>query len=343
MRLRLSRPVKIGLEILVLVLLVALFIKVLDFRRVQSYIQLITPRVFLVIFCFQIAILLIQTFQWGLILRQAGIYRGVWWTFWSRISGFALTYLTPSMYFGGEPVRASLYKDCTMSYQKVYASIALDKYIELASKIPAIIVGFSLLVYFVHTGTALIVVSGALLAVFIGFFVFLIVKLFNSEKFIVNLFKKLLRPVARLNRRAAVKVLRSMREFAVDVRTIIRRRRIFYLAMAAGVLVSLVEVLQTLYVLSVLGHASLPNSFVIYTTVVIQGLIGLLPGNIGGMEGTHLFIFNVLRIGSDPSIVYTIILRMGQMTMVLIGLLNIFAWRFERARVRGADRNRTDA
>ena len=92
----------------------------------------------------------------------------------------------------------------------------------------------------------------------------------------------------------------------------------------------------------VLGHPSLPNSFVIFSTVVVQGLIGLLPGNIGGMEGTHLFIFNLLRIGSNASLVYTIILRMGQMTMVLLGLGFIFMWRLEKVRVRGADRNRTD-
>jgi uncharacterized protein (TIRG00374 family) len=343
MKLRLSAPLKLALELIALGLLVFLFIKVLDFRHVRTYLALITPRVFLGIVGFQLGILFLQTFQWSLILREAGIYRGAWWTFWSRISGFSLTYLTPSMYFGGEPVRASLYKDCTMSYQKVYATIALDKYIELAGKIPCVVVGFSLLVYFVHTGTVLIIVAGTFLAAFIGFFLFLIVKLFNSEKFIVNLFKRLLRPVARVNRRTAVKVLRAMREFAVDVHAIMRRRRIFYLAMVAGVLVAVVEVFQTLYILFVLGHPSLPNSFVIFATVLVQGLIGLLPGNIGGMEGTHLFIFNVLRIGSEPSLVYTIILRMGQMTMVLLGLMNIVAWRFERARLKGADRNRTDA
>ena len=345
MKFHLSRPVKICLEIVILGLLVFLFMEVLDFHQVKGYLQLITPRVLLGILGFQLAILLIQTFQWGLILREAGTYRGAWLTFWARTSGFALTYLTPSMYFGGEPVRASLYKSGKTTYQKVYATIALDKYIELAGKIPCILVGFSILVYFVHTGTLLIIVAGTILAVFIGFFIFLIAKLFSSETFIVTFFKRLLRPITRINPRLAVKVVKAMREFAKDVHTLIRRRKIFYLAMAAGMRVASVEVLQTLYILYVLGHPSLPNSFVIFSTVVIQGLIGLLPGNIGGMEGTHLFIFNILRVGSDPSLVYTIILRIGQMTMVLLGLLNIVVWRIDRARVRvrGADRNRTDA
>ncbi len=343
MKLRLSRPVKIAIELAALALLVFLFVKVLDFRQVRKYIELITPQVILGILAFQLAVLVIQSFQWALILREAGIYRGIWWTFWSRVSGFALTYLTPSMYFGGEPVRASLYKDGRMSYQKVYATIALDKYIELAGKIPCIVAGFSLLVYFAHTGTVLILVAGTIVFGFVGLFVFLIVKLFSSRTFIITFFKRVLRPLSRLNPSLSGKVLRALEEFATHVHDIIGRRKIFYLAMLASFFVAVIEVLQTWYILFVLGHPSLPNSLVIFSTVVVQGLIGLLPGNIGGMEGTHLFIFNLLQIGSNPSLVYTIILRIGQMSMVLLGLLNIFAWRVDRVRVRGADRNRTDA
>ena len=343
MKIALSRPVKIALEIFLFGLLLVLFILVLDFDMVRQFIRLITVRVVLCILGFQLAILAAQTFQWMLVLREAGIFRGVWRTFWSRVSGFSLTYLTPSMYFGGEPVRASLYKDGEMSYEKLYATIALDKYIELATKLPCIIVGFSFLVYFVHVGTVLIIVSGAIILVFLGFFIFLIIKLFNSKTFIVSFFRRILRPVARVNPRLAIRVLRSVREFARDVQEIIGRRRIFYLAMCAGITVAVIEVLQTYYILSVLGHGSLPNSFVIFATVVIQGLIGLLPGNLGGMEGTHLAIFNILRIGSTQSLVYTIILRIGQMTMVLIGILNIVGWRISKARARGADRIRTDA
>ena len=342
MKVRLSRPLRIAIEVTVLALLVLLFVKVLDPRQLRRYVALITPQVVTGILTFQLAILVTQTFHWALILKEAGIYRGFWWTFFSRVSGFALTYLTPSMYFGGEPVRASLYKDAFMSYEKVYATIALDKYIELGAKIPLIIVGFSLLVYFVHTGTVLIFIAGFILLVFIGLFLFVIVKLFSSRTFILTAIKPVVRPLARINPRLAVKILRSMREFAKDVHEIIRRRRIFYLALAAGVLVALVEVLQTDYILFVLGHPSIPNSIVIFSTVVIQGLIGILPGNIGGMEGTHLFIFNLLRIGSNASLVYTLILRMGQLTMVLLGLGFIFLWRVEKVRVRGADRNRTD-
>jgi uncharacterized protein (TIRG00374 family) len=343
MKFKISRPVKIAIELILLGLLVFLFVKVLDFKRLWEYIQSITPIVLLGVVGFQLAMLTLQSLQWRLILREAGIARSLWMTFLARTSGFALTYLTPSMYFGGEPVRAGLYKDSRMSYQKVYASIALDKYIELASKLPCIIIGFSYLIFLAHPSTGLIVVASVVLLAFIGLFLFLMAKLFSGGKFIVKFFKKLLWPVARINPRAAVRVLRALREFAMDLHALIRRRKIFYLALLIGALVGLVEVFQTFYIISILGYPDLPRSFVIFSTVVIQGLIGLLPGNLGGMEGTHLFIFTVLGLGSTPSLAYTIILRIGQMTMVLMGVLNIVVWRIIKVRQRGADRIRTDA
>jgi uncharacterized protein (TIRG00374 family) len=345
MKFKISRPVKICIEIVLLGLLAALFIKVPDYQRLQKYITLITAKVLLGVLCFQFAILILQTLHWNLIMREAGISRGLWRTFWARTSGFALTYLTPSMYFGGEPVRASLMKDDRTSYQKLYATIALDKYIELFTKLPCILVGFSLLIFLAHPGITLIIVAGAILLAFIGFFLFLMARLFSGGLFIVRFTKRILRPFIRLNPRFCVKVVRGIREFASDLHAIISRKKIFYLAMLLGFAVAVVEVFQTFYILTILGHTylTLPRSFVIFASVVIQGLIGLLPGNLGGMEGTHLAVFKLLWIDPDMSLVYTIILRIGQMTMVLLGILNIVFWRIIALKRRGADRIRTGA
>lgn len=348
MRFRLPRWARVAIELVALGLLVLLFALVLDFKEIQGILRRITYQVVLVVVGFQLFLQIAGTFQWGLILREAGIHRGPWHVFWSRVSGFAVTYLTPSMYFGGEPVRASTYKNCTMSYQRLYATIALDKYIELATKFPCIIAGFAILVFLIHPGTTLVVVAGAMVMGLTGFFVFLMVKLFSSRTFIVTFFKRLISPLARLNPRIAVKVIRAMKEFAQDVAEIIRRKRTFWLALSTGIAVAVVEVMQTWYILRILdprwpGPDLLIRSFVIFSTVILQALVGLLPGNLGGMEGTHLAIFNVLGIGSARSLVYTIVLRIGQMTMTALGILYIVGWRIRRARMRGADRNRTDA
>jgi uncharacterized protein (TIRG00374 family) len=334
-----SKPVKIAVEIALLGLLALLFVRILDVKQFQDIFTQVTFRVFLGILGFQLVLQFLGTAQWMLILREAGISRGPWRVFWSKLSGYSVTYLTPSMYFGGEPVRAALYKDAAMSYQRVYATIALDKYIELFGKMPCILIGFSLLLLRVHTGWPVLVLASILIFASVGFFLFLTVKLFSSRTFIVTLSKKLIRPLARVKRRTAVKVLRAIREFAKDVAEVIHKKKVFYVAMVLSVLYAVVEVFQTYYLLTVLGTPDIYDSFIIFASVVVQGLIGFLPGNLGGMEGTNLFVFSILWLGSTPSLIYSIILRMGQMSMVLLGILNIVVSRVVRAGRKGADRN----
>lgn len=356
MRVRLPRWARIAIEAVGLGLLVLLFVRILDREEVLGHLQRITVRTVAGVLAFQLLIQALGTFQWALVLREAGIFRGVWRAFTARIAGFAVTYLTPSMYFGGEPVRASVYKAASMSYRRLYATIVLDKYIELSTKFPCIIAGFAILVVLIRPSIVLVSVVGAVLAFFLGFFVLLVARLFNRPDLVARLTKRLARPVARLNRRLAVRMIVGMKEFAREVAGIMAHRRVFYLAMLTGVTVSAVEVLQTFFILGEIDPSwqaveRLVHSFVIFATVFIQALVGLLPGNLGGMEGTHLVIFNVLGIGSARSLIYTIILRIGQMSVVLLGIVSIVAWRAWRAGRasrppegrKGADRNRTDA
>ena len=235
MKLPLNKPLRIVIEIVALGLIALLFVRVLDLRRLQEYLSLVTFQVICGVLLFQLAILVVHTVQWEMILREAGIARGFLKTFWARTSGFALTYLTPSVLFVGEPVRAKLYKDDAMSYERIFATVALDKYIELVTKLPCITVGFFCLVMLDRHGTALIVASAVLLSIFLGFFVFLMVKLFTSEHFIVRFFTRILRPLERINPRASARVIRMIDEFSRDLHAIIRRKKTFCLAMLAGI------------------------------------------------------------------------------------------------------------
>ena len=295
-------------------------------------------RVVLAVLAIHLALHLLGSLQWWLILREAGMRIGYLRVFRARMSGYAITYLTPSMYFGGEPVRAMLLKDGTASYKKIAATIALDKYIELFTKMPLIVVGFAFIVLLLHVELPYLLLAGALIAAFCGLFVFVTVHLFQGRGSVRRLAKGILRPLVRIRPRWAVRAVRVATDFEREVHLIIKRRWVFYTAMCVGILFSGVEVLQTWYVLRVLGHANTVHPFVIYATIVVQGLVSILPGNIGGMEGVHLFIFTVLGIGSSTSLIYTVILRIGQMSFVFLGLVNLFVSRLFARPARGAAR-----
>ena len=339
---KIKKLLRLAIEVALIVLMFTLFIRLLDWEQFRGYLLAITLRIILSVLAIHFVLHALGALQWMLILREAGLSLGFLRVYRARLSGYAITYLTPSMYFGGEPVRALLLKDGNATYKKIAATIVLDKYIELFTKLPLIVVGFSFVVLLLRVELPFVLLAGALIAAFCGLFVFVSAHLFGGGGFIRRLAKALLRPLVRVRPRWAVRCLRVATDFECEVGLIIRRRSVFYLAMGVGILSSAVEVFQTWYVLTALGHGSLVHPFVIYATIVVQGLVSILPGNIGGMEGVHLFIFAVLGIGSAPSLIYTVILRIGQMSYVFLGLVNLFLSRLFGATARRAAAARRD-
>ncbi len=80
-----------------------------------------------------LATLLLWSLSWWIILRAYGV-RVSWWAVWrARMCGFAITYLTPSMYLGGEP--ASVYliareQQGTSPTTRIVATILVAKLLE---------------------------------------------------------------------------------------------------------------------------------------------------------------------------------------------------------------------
>jgi glycosyltransferase 2 family protein len=338
-----SRPLKIVIEVLLLAGLVVLFIVLLDPRQLRQYILRITLPSLLGLLVFQVAIHTVGMLQWVVLLRQSGIRASAWQVFRARLSGCAVTSLTPSAYFGGEPVRAALLKDPSMTWRQVFATIAVDKYIELFTKFPVAVLGFGFLIFRANPGETLVIISSVFVGVFLAIFLFLMVRLFQGGVFIVGLFKALLRPVTRVRPRLAVKIFHPVRDFTRSVEHLIKSRRVFYLAMSLGLLLSVVELLQYAYVLSVLGISSLADAAIIFFGHVFLGIFSFIPGNVGSMEGVFLFVFALLGLGYDRSLIFSMMMRMGQSVMVALGVANIVASRLIRGVAKGADRIRTGA
>ncbi|MCI2430226.1 flippase-like domain-containing protein [Candidatus Acetothermia bacterium] len=83
--------------------------------------------------------------SWWVILRAYGIRVGWWTTWWARLSGFAITYLTPSMYFGGEPASVFLIVRGQAGEQRatrVVATLLVSKLLEGLSLLAFVYLGF---------------------------------------------------------------------------------------------------------------------------------------------------------------------------------------------------------
>jgi len=79
---------------------------------------------------------------WSIILRSYGIRVSIPRIIGARLSGYAISYLTPTLYFGGEPFRALLVSDATSAPgTRVFATIIVERFLGGLSMIVFILAG----------------------------------------------------------------------------------------------------------------------------------------------------------------------------------------------------------
>jgi len=81
-------------------------------------------------------------FSWWIILRSYGLHLPVRTAWGSWLAGYAVTYLTPSLYFGGEPIRALLVTDRSRApTTRVVATIVVERVLGGISLIIFVLLG----------------------------------------------------------------------------------------------------------------------------------------------------------------------------------------------------------
>ncbi len=210
-----------------------------------------------------------------------------------------------------------------MTYRQLFATIAVDKYIELFTKFPIAVLGFGFLILRANPGRTLVVVSSLFVAFFLSVFLLLMVRLFQGGDFIMRIFKRALRPVTRVRPRLAVKIIHPVRDFTRSVTHIIKSRQRLLSRHVSGHSAQRRRAVQYYYVLAVLGIFSVGDAAIIFFGHVFLGIFSFIPGNVGSMEGVFLFVFTLLGLGSDRSLIFSMIMRIGQLVMVALGVANI--------------------
>lgn len=291
----------------------------------------ITPGVLAAMVGFQAALLGLGSLCWALILRQASLFRGCWRCFWARTAGFAVTYLTPSASLAGIPVRAELYREEGVDGEALYATVVLDTFLEVSGKVPCIAAGVLSLALPGLPRPALLAAAAVPMVCAVG-----AVLLFRGRRSggapAADRLGILLGPLAALRPGLADGIRSKVRGFRAAMSGIVRDRNALAGAVAAAMAVAAVEVAQTWFLLAVLGTPSLPHSFAIYASILVQGFTGVLPGNLGGMEGAHMAVFSLLGLAPASGLLYTAMLRSGQSAAVLCGILYIPCRRLAQAR-----------
>jgi len=280
--------------------------------------------------------------SWWIILRAYGIHLSVGTVTAARLGGYAVTYLTPTLYFGGEPVRAMMVVGNTPApATRVFATIVVERFLG----------GLSLLV-FVLIGTFYAIVSPSIdvmgrreVVIGVAFITFWIVigliDFAGNFKWISRVMSALGRIVPRWGRgleRAAVRVSETEDEIS----------NAFRQHWKATVLAFLVQLLATFFSYmrpQIFFHFSaarvfgFPELSLLFTlNIMLSFFLWITPGGVGTSEAALIGIFTLVGVEKGGAVAYSLIFKVFELVLVAIGL-----WCIVRRGLRRLARGHGDA
>ena len=283
-----------------------------------------SPWGFIPLFVLTVIIHIVSALKWQYLLRTMGIrvplipLTKIW------LAGYAVSYITPVVYIGGEFFRAyALRERYGVPWARALSSIFIDKSVEAAVWITVILAGAAVLIS--QSGTAslskAIAVSLVSILVFGGFLAVIYIFSFRKKSLVHFWFTKVLKSKNS-----------TTGKFLGDI------EKDFFVFFSAGNKAHILGV--TRLALLKYGLLLVRNILLLYYLVgalTISGsIVGLgfsylsfiapIPGAIGAQEGLLSLVFARIGFEAGTGTVFTLLLRAAEVVMVGFGLYFLARW-----------------
>ena len=261
----------------------------------------------------------IVIYRWMLILHAQGDMVRYRQLLAPKFIGFAISYLTPGLYIGGEPVRAYvLKKEAGVKFSHGLASIIVDKILDFTYPLPFLIGG---LVYAIFTYNIAWGALGFFVLVLLGLIILLI--FFYIQTYRGKGFFSALMVFLKLDRLKVVRRLyKKVQYFENLIITFFQKRRALF---AKGLLLSLLAgsliFFQFVVILNALGiGAGFFKIFVLMVFMILSFLIPI-PGSLGSFEAGQVIVFKALNHPASVGVAFSLIIRVTELLKVAVGLI----------------------
>jgi len=276
----------------------------------------------------QMAALFILTFfkiifwiiRWRIVLRTMGFgnlpFRKL---AAARLGEFAVSYLTPGIYWGGEGVRIFVLKKFfNISLSKGVVSIILDRLFDIIGFCLFIFIG--IIIFFLERNLNAVLFLAILvsLPVFLLFFIFKFPGLERILNFLIKIFR--LEKLEYVRRNGE-----NLRGIGHSV-TVFFERPLSQLGpiMVFTALSFFASVCQVMLFLSFLREScSLFSGMVMRILMVVAGFVPL-PANLGVLEGTNTLVFQWFHSTAETGLSFSLLTRLIDFSFVILGILILF-------------------
>ncbi len=265
---------------------------------------------------------------WWVLLRAYGIVIPFHRVIGARLSGYAISYITPSLYFGGEPVRALIAADSSSApITRIFATIVVERFLGGLSLAFFILIGG----FFAFTSPQVthIEKQAVLIGVpFISFWIAVaLIDFAGNYKWISRIIRSLGRVFARWKgglERAADKVAETEDEVYYAFTKHWRATLLSLLIQLVSNLLTYIRPLVFFYFSShtILTFSQL--SLVFTLSIIMSTVLWFTPGGLGTGEAALIGIFALVGIAKDGAVAFSLSYKAFELLVVAIGMAYVF-------------------
>ncbi len=260
--------------------------------------------------------------SWYVILRAYGVRMSISSLIGARLSGYAISYVTPSLYFGGEPIRALIIRRNSFApTTRIYASIIVERFLGGISMLIFVLVGtFSALssVAKQQRGIVLFGIGFISFWIIIGF-----VNFARNRKWISQIIHLLGRVLPRWQNgfnRAADKVSET-EDDVYDAFT--QHWQGTLLAFALQVLATFFIYMrpQVFFYFSSQQTFSFSQLSLLFAfTMLLASFLWFTPGGLGTAEAALIGVFQLVAVGKVGAVAYSLTFKLVELLLVAVGI-----------------------
>jgi hypothetical protein len=229
--------------------------------------------------------------------------------------GMAVNNITPSGRGGGEPVRAYIlgkYTKCSM--ESSFATVIADKGLDTFPLFLLAVITIIYAVLYLRLSTLTVLALTIALVLLVILFIIALYMSLNrkmGEKVTKWLVKVIKRFSKKEHSNLEKNALTTLYGFQNSIRTLIKNRKVLIYALPLSFLIWFVEILRVYIIfLAFNTSVSLELIAVIFVIATLIGMVPLLPGGVGAVDGMMILLFSIAGIPPSVGAAATIVERL---------------------------------
>ena len=269
---------------------------------------------------------IIGAFRWKIIIDSQNSHRiNFIKVLRAKLAGFAVSYITPSVLVGGEPVRAYMIKEeAGCDWEKSFASVIIDQAIYLFTMFLFMVIGFLFLVD--HFSLPMSVFYGFGIIIFATFLIFYLFyfRLINKNSDGHGFFMFIIK-TTKLDK---IKFIERKKENIETTEKIIahffkKENKAFIRAFILAIIEVLLYLVTIWIIILYLGKTiDFVYSASIFFILTLANLVPI-PGSLGSFEASLTFVFNLLELEKSNGFTFSLIFRFINIILVFIGFFSL--------------------